>query len=116
MAATGTTSTLSLINLLTMTKLKIGIVGALIGAAVITPVVLHYQAQAKLRAADAALQEQATQQAGLEADRDRLAAQVAASGSQAKDLVRLRTEVGGCVRKPKRCQRCRKTSAASKRR
>lgn len=94
-AATGIGSSLSIIHLLTMSKLKIGIVGALITAAVVTPVVLYYQSQAKLRAADAAQEEQVGQLARLETAGSRLAGQATRTGNTSADLTRLRGEVKG---------------------
>jgi RNA polymerase sigma factor (sigma-70 family) len=94
-AATGAGSSLAVIQLFTMSKLKIGIVGAFITAAVVTTVVSYHQSRSKLRAAEAAQAEQATRQTDLEAEHNRLAALAVQPGSQSKDLVRLRGEVQG---------------------
>jgi RNA polymerase sigma factor (sigma-70 family) len=94
-AATGTGYTLTLLKIMTMTKLKIGIIGAVVVAAVVTPVVLHHQSQDKLRAADEVLQQQSDQAAKLQAEKDRLAGLVAQPDNtkgQSNDLLRLRTE------------------------
>jgi len=76
-----------------MSKLKIGIFGAVITAAVVTPWFFYNQSRAKVRAADAALQKQAAEQARLEAEHSRLAGLATGAGNQADDRARLRGEV-----------------------
>jgi hypothetical protein len=82
-----------------MTKLKAGILGALIIAGSATPLVIHYQAQLTLRERDAALQRQNDQLAQLTAENGRLSNLVAQANSskvpdQSRELRRLRGEVG----------------------
>lgn len=76
-----------------MRKLKIGIVGAIVTAAVVMPLFFYTQSRAKLRAADAALQKQATGRARLEAEQSRLAGLSAGTSNQSDDRARLRGEV-----------------------
>jgi hypothetical protein len=92
-AVAGTGSTLALLKLIVMTKLKVGIVGAIVVAAVVTPVVLHYQSQAKLREAEESARQQAAQLAKAQAENDRLAGLAAQAGSpkaQSNELLGLR--------------------------
>lgn len=95
-AATGGFS-VTLLKLMTMTKLKTGIAGALIVAGVATPVVI--QQKGKLREHDLALQQQADQLSQLTAENQRLsnlAAQAKSSftDDQLRELMKLRGEVG----------------------
>lgn len=96
-AAGGTTLTLiqEALKIMAWTKLKTGVVGAVVAASLIVPLVVGFQARAKLRESDEQLRRQAEQLAQLEADHDRLARQ-AADGSPAKsqldDLQRLQAE------------------------
>jgi hypothetical protein len=82
-----------------MTKLKTGILGALIIAGSATPLMIHYQAQSTLRERDAALQRQNDQLAQLTAENGRLSNLVAKANNstapdQSRELRRLRGEVG----------------------
>ena len=93
-AAAATGSTLTLLKILAMTKIKIGMAGAIVVAAVVTPLVLQYQSRAKLRAADESARQQAAQLADAQAENDRLASLAAQAGSaktQSNELLRLRT-------------------------
>ncbi len=97
--AAGSGATSTFLNLITMTKLKAGILSALIIAGAATPLMIHYQAQSTLRERDAALQRQNDQLAQLTAENGRLSNLVAQSNSsmapdQSRDLRRLRGEVG----------------------
>jgi RNA polymerase sigma factor (sigma-70 family) len=92
-AVAGTGSTLTLLKLIVMTKIKIGIVGAIVVAAVVTPLVLQHQSRAKLREADESARQQAAQLANTQAENDRLASLAAQAGSaqaQSNELLRLR--------------------------
>jgi hypothetical protein len=92
-AVAGTGSTLTFLKLIAMTKLKIGIVGAIVVAAVVTPVVLQYQSRAKLREAEESAPQQAAQLANAQAENDRLAnlaAQASSSKAQSNELLGLR--------------------------
>jgi hypothetical protein len=88
---------------MTMTKLQISIVSAVLVGGVATPLLLRSQAQA--RAAQAALKEQTDQLAAQSAETERLSnllAQASSAGQladqQTADLARLRREVAGLRR------------------
>ena len=92
-AVAGTGSSLTLLKLIVMTKIKIGIVGAIVVAAVVTPLVLQHQSRAKLRQADESARQQAAELANAQAEKDRLASLAAQAGSaqtQSNELLRLR--------------------------
>jgi RNA polymerase sigma factor (sigma-70 family) len=93
--ATGTATTFTALKLILMTKLKIGIVGAVVVASVATPLVLQQQARARLREQDNSLQQQQSQVAALQAENHRLSKQAAdnsLASNQPDDLQRLRAE------------------------
>lgn len=95
--ATGSGAALAFFKMMTMTKLKSGIIGALLVAGVATPVVL--QQQGTLREKDVAWQQHADQLDRLTAENQRLsnlAAQVKSvfTDDQLRELMRLRGEVG----------------------
>ncbi|HYG35144.1 MAG TPA: sigma-70 family RNA polymerase sigma factor [Clostridia bacterium] len=97
----GTGMTFTLLKSVAMTKLKLGIVGVLILAGVATPLVVRHQAQGRLREKDTALLVQADRIAQLESENNRLSNLVAQakdssalSSTQARELLRLRSEVG----------------------
>ncbi len=95
----GSGAPLTFLKTLTMAKLKAGILGAVIAAGVATPLVIHYQTQARLRDRDSALQQQSEQLAQLTAENARLSNLVARANSslaqdQSRELLRLRGEVG----------------------
>jgi len=92
-------TTLTLIKLMTMTKLQLGIIGAVVVAGVATPLVVQHQAQARLSQKDAALRQQADQLAQLAAENQRLSHLLdqtntgrPAPGDQT-ELLRLRAQV-----------------------
>ena len=92
-------SALTFLKIITMTKLKTGIFGAIIIAGVATPLVIHRQAQAQLRDRDSAFQRQSDQLAQLTAENARLSnliahADTSVTQSQSSELLRLRGEVG----------------------
>jgi len=92
-------SALTFFKIMTMTKIKTGIFGALIMAGVATPLVIHRQAQAQLRDRNAALQQQSDQLAQLTAENARLSNLIAHADnsltpSQSSELLKLRGEVG----------------------
>ncbi len=94
-AASGTT--LTLMKLMTMTKIKTGVIGSLVVAGAVTSLVIQQQSQAKIRESDGALQQQADQLARLQTERERLSNLLArANGPAAEDrlseLLRLRAE------------------------
>ncbi len=94
-------TTLGVLKLMTMTNLK-AVAGAVAAAGVITSVVLQQHAQAKVRAAEDALQRQTERLGQLQAENDRLSILAArADGSRANnldELLRLRTEVNALRR------------------
>jgi RNA polymerase sigma factor (sigma-70 family) len=94
-AATATTTTL--FKLLTMAKIKTGILGAVIAGSVATSLILQHQAQASLRDDNELLYQRREQLDQLQAQNSRLSnllAQAAApvANSQLDDLLRLRAE------------------------
>ena len=96
-ATTGVSHSLTFIKIMAMTKLKIGIVSAIVLTAVVTPLVLQHQSRVKMRQADASLRQQSDQEAKLRTENDRLSNQVAEADqaiAQSKDLERLRAESG----------------------
>jgi len=103
-AAAGATSTLTLFKILTMTKLKLGIISALVVAGVATPMLLQRQAQLKLRKETQALHQEKAQitaeLAALAADNLRLSNLVALANNSpsaqlasSNELLRLRGEL-----------------------
>jgi RNA polymerase sigma factor (sigma-70 family) len=59
--AAGTTATLTLLKAMTMTKLQVGIIGAVVVASVLTPLVIQHQAQVRLREENESLRQQIAQ-------------------------------------------------------
>jgi RNA polymerase sigma factor (sigma-70 family) len=68
-AAAGTGTTLTLLKAMTMTKVQAGIIGAIIVASVLTPLVIQHQAQVKLGQENQSLRQQIAQ---LKIDNERL--------------------------------------------
>src|SRR5262249_4719836 len=92
-AAAGTGPAIMLLKLMAATKIKIGIVGAMLAAGVIVPLCLQQQARAKLREEDLSLQQQTEQLAVLQTEHERLAnlaTSAALSKDQLDDLQKLR--------------------------
>jgi RNA polymerase sigma factor (sigma-70 family) len=103
MAATGaTTSTVfTALKLMTMSKLKAGIISAVVVASVATPLVMQHQAQVKLREENRSLRQQAAHLAQLQTENEHLSNLVAqanhasaVSQEQLSELMKLRGEVG----------------------
>src|SRR5437764_10894386 len=99
--ATQTGTTVTLLKLMAATKLKAGILGAIVVASIATPLLMHDRAQARLRDQDEALRQQADRLAGLQTEHERLSNLLArGEGSrtipdeQFKEVLRLRGEVG----------------------
>jgi RNA polymerase sigma factor (sigma-70 family) len=100
-AAPSAGTTLTLVKLMTMTKLKAGIISALVVAGVATPLLMQHQAQVKLRQENQSLRRQVDQLAQLAAENERLSNLVAQanaaralSNDQRSELMKLRSEVG----------------------
>jgi RNA polymerase sigma factor (sigma-70 family) len=81
--------TLMLVNLMTMTKLKIGAISAIVIAAVVTPLVIQQQSIAKLRREN----HQVTERQALRAQEQTPAANRSLTDEQHRELLRLRGEV-----------------------
>lgn len=99
--ATASTSTLTLIKgalkIMAWTKAKTAVVTAVVAASVVVPLLVQYQAQARLRDGDETLRGQAAQLAAQKTENDRLsnlAANSSLSKEQIADLQNLRAEVG----------------------
>ncbi len=89
----GTGSMLTFVKLIAMTKIKVGIVGAIVVAAVVTPLALQHQSRARLREADERSQQQAADLANAQGENERLAALAAQAGrspAQSNELQALR--------------------------
>lgn len=99
--AGGTGAVLTLIKILTMSKLKAGVLGALMVAGMATPLVISLQKQSRLVQENASLRQQVAQLPQMAAETERLSNQVAQAQSaqslaqrQARELLRLRGELG----------------------
>jgi RNA polymerase sigma factor (sigma-70 family) len=100
-AAGGTGAAVGLLKLMAMTKLKLGLAGAVAVASVATPLVIQHQAVVRLREENRSLQQQADQAAEQRAENERLSRMVAQANAahaptnnQLSELLRLRGEVG----------------------
>lgn len=95
-------TTLTLLKIMSMTKLKVGIIRPVVVAGVSIPWLMEHQTQKQLTAAKAALAQQVGQNAHLAAENDRLSnlvakastPQPAVATSPSSDTLRLRGEVG----------------------
>src|SRR6267143_1158736 len=100
LAVTASTSATALIafKLMTMTKLKIGVISAIAVAGLATPTVMQHQTQTKLREENQSLQQQVNHLAGENQHLSDLVAEANSSQSLSKDqvseLMKLRGEVG----------------------
>lgn len=101
-AATVTASTFSILNVMTMTKLKVGFISAVVMGSVATSIVVERKAQAQLRQQDAALQQQVDQLAQLRVENERLDKLAAfvrrPPANSQEELQRLRDEVAALRR------------------
>ena len=100
-AAAGTATTLTFLELMTMTKFKAGVISAIVIASVVTPLMVQQQAQVRLRNQDGALRQQTDQLANLQEQNERLSNLLAKvngfrspSNDQLSELMRLRGEIG----------------------
>jgi len=100
-AATATGTTLATLEIMTMTKLKVGIITAVVATGVAIPWVMQHNTQTKLNEANAALRRQTEETAHLVAENERLS-NLAANASKpgaveaapSSDTLKLRGEVG----------------------
>ena len=102
-AAAGGASSATIIKLVTTTKLKAGLVSAVVVAAVATPLAIQQRAQSQLRAQNESLRRQGDQLTELQAENAKLSnlvaqAQAAAPDWRMDELLRLRGEVGSLRR------------------
>ena len=100
-AAAGGGVTATLVKLMTMTKLKFGIISVIALAGVAAPLAIQHQSEARLREENLALRQQASQLAQVAAENERLSNQLvqaksaeSLSGEQMSELLRLRGEAG----------------------
>lgn len=100
-AASSASTTFTVLKLVAATKLKAGILGAIVAASVAAPLVVQHQAQARLRHQDVALRQQASQLAKLQGENLRLSNLLASANSspptsngQLYEVLRLRGEIG----------------------
>jgi hypothetical protein len=98
--AAGSGTTLTLFKLITMSKLKLGMISVIVAAVVATPLITQYQALAKLRGENAALRQKADENDQLAAENQRLSQGLAEAktsarltGDQLSELMKLRREV-----------------------
>lgn len=98
-ASTGTTMTA--FKLMTMTKLKLAIVGTVAAAAVAAPLIVQHQSLSKLREENQGFRRQQSQVAELAAENQRLSNLVATGNrsqalpqDQVRELMKLRAEIG----------------------
>lgn len=100
-AAAGGGATLTLLQIMSMTKLKVGIVTAVVAAGVTIPWVIQQRTQTRLHEANKALQQQSEKNNQLAEENQRLTKLLASaatppaySNSPSLELLRLRGEVG----------------------
>ena len=100
-AATGTTTTFTLLRFMATTKLKAGLVSALLVASVLTPLVIQRQAHGQLSDQNEALRRQTDHLAKLREENERLSNFLARAESsqrlpsdQFNQVLRLRGEIG----------------------
>lgn len=102
--AVGTGGTLTILKIMAMSKLKVGLIGAVVVAGVATPLVIQNQSQTKLRAENQGLRQQNTQlseqMTPLAAENARLSNLISqatesqsSQQSQSNELLKLRGEV-----------------------
>jgi RNA polymerase sigma factor (sigma-70 family) len=104
-AATGGGIALSILKIMSMTKLKVGIISALVVAGVAVPVVIHQQAQTELREAKESLRQQTEENQRLTMENEQVAQRAAPtsapttdSNSPSRELLQLRAKVGRLLR------------------
>jgi len=104
-ATAGTGATLTVLKFMSMSKLQIGIISAVVAGGVAAPMIMEYRSQAQLRDTQAAWKTQHDELAAQVAETERLSNLLAqANGTQqlntdqAAELLRLRGEVGSLRR------------------
>lgn len=103
-ATAGGGATLTILNIMSMTKLKVGIITVAVAAGVTIPVVMQQQTKTQLAEANEALRQKTEQLAELTAENERLAGLVAkttttstatpSANPPSRELLKLRSEVG----------------------
>src|SRR5437762_4513495 len=100
-ATLGTGITLTLLKFMAATKLKTGVISAIVVASVVTPLMVQHQAQARLRVQDEALRDRTDRLTRLHEENERLSNRFAQankfsalSNEQFSELLRLCGEVG----------------------
>jgi RNA polymerase sigma factor (sigma-70 family) len=117
-ATVGAGASLTFMKIMAMTKLKAGIVSAIVVASVAGSLVVQNQARAKLREHTESLRRQTDQLAQVQAENERLSNLVAQSmatrtvlDDKFKELLKLRGEVGGLRRQLAETSRIREKTA-----
>ena len=112
---------LSLLKIMTMSKLKASIVGALVVAGVATPLVISHQTQSRLLQENKSLREQVGQLSKLAVENESLSNEAAQAQSsqalakkQASELLRLRGELGTLRQQQKEWDRMKAALAAER--
>ncbi len=92
---------LNLLKIMATTKLKTGLIGMVVAASVMWPVLLQHRAQARLHLQDETLRQQKVQLGKLQQENDQLAMRISPASqarafgdSQFNELLRLRGEIG----------------------
>lgn len=118
-AATGGGTALTYLTIMSMTKLKVGILSAIVVAGVTIPWVMQHHAQTKLHEANEALQQEVQENSQLAAENERLAALLAratpappATNDPQREVLRLKGEVGR-LRQESASERAAKTNGPS---
>jgi RNA polymerase sigma factor (sigma-70 family) len=100
-STTGSGTVATLTKILMITKAKLAILGAVLVIAAATPTLVQHQTQVQLRNENASLRQQVAQLTPLQAENDRLSSLLGQTGNdqqlpedQARELLRLRGEVG----------------------
>ncbi len=98
-ATAGTGLSLATMKIMAMTKLQMGVAGAILIAGITTPLMLQHQSLSRMREENQSLQQQVSQMAQLAAENQRLSNLLARAGSsqplkpnQRSELLRLRGE------------------------
>lgn len=102
-------TTIALLKLMTMTKLKFGLIGAMVAASAGSLLLVEHQSLIRLRAENGSLRQQAAQlgeqQEGLANELAQAKRSAALSSNQLSELLRLRSEVGQLRRQQRELER-----------